>query len=192
MKINKATLQIVVNHLRHSISGDPMRPNLNLVRIKRVGEHYEVQSTDGHKLCINIVPLAWVESDSPIPFLVTDEYLGECELALKKAPKYNDAFMVDISMWGMRDEGGLFPNIEAIIPDRCKYEYTIGLNAEYLLDMLKSMRTNKKHTLIKLSFRDEKSAILVDVGHPDDIGKGVLMPVRCNGQWAKAEEKVPF
>jgi DNA polymerase III sliding clamp (beta) subunit (PCNA family) len=76
-----------------------------------------------------------------------------------------------------------FPNVDEVIPDPTKYlaenTFTVGLNAEYLLDIVKAMQDNPKQKHVKLVFNtiDNKNAILVYVGEANG-SRALLMPVR--------------
>lgn len=76
---------------------------------------------------------------------------------------------------------GMFPNIDAVIPDSAKTKLTIGFSADYLMKLAKSaIDTCGKQTVIKLELRDEHSAAKMSAtnSNTEQEWLAVLMPHR--------------
>lgn len=74
-----------------------------------------------------------------------------------------------------------YPNYQQVIPKEADDRTLVSFNAEYLLDILNALKSNKRQTNVTLSIKDAVNPIRVTVNGTEGEGSerlGVLMPVR--------------
>lgn len=179
-KVSKRVLNIVLNHLANTASTDFTRYHLNGVRIKfKVPPGlWLIDSTNGHVLCRNEVPAADVQTGIDGDIFIRSEHVAMLKAKLKTVPKYaGDDFMIDISSEAVKDD--MFPDVDQVIPRLTGDEHVVSFNAEYLYEMLKAMREDKRTVNIRLRLpANPASPITVNIANGDSTALGVLMPIR--------------
>jgi hypothetical protein len=192
VKVSKQALTYIVQYLTTVVKNvAPYRNTLLKVVAKQTdnGEAWSLIATDGHRIVTNMVDASEivhnfgvVECDIQFPASFVDHY----KLKLKEAKSQDDDYTIDLGDMASRclkdDE---FPVVEYYLRPNPAYEYSVSFNAEYLEEMLRAMRADKRRTQVTLRFKDSTSPIRVTCG---GSSFGVLMPVRDGCAWGVSKD----
>lgn len=190
--MNIETYQAIVNAIP-VLSSDPTRYMLQKVLIeKHAKDQVSVTACDGHRITqvilINEFLANEISEKNPKGFLID---LAEIKRMKTMKPKFIEMKFVEKSQSGqdliyslnnelnirveLNGKGGEYPDYRQATPDYSKTQTTkISFNAEYLEEMLRAMRENKRETNVVIEFDTPEKPYLVHVGDRT----GVLMPVR--------------
>jgi hypothetical protein len=189
-EVSKNALTIIVNQLSNVPNAD--RALLDCVNVRKDTERnqWAIESTNGHYLCVNYVDLGEIKTSfKAIRFFTA--YLSTHKAQLKQAKGMSDADNIDVSLY-VEEQSDDYPVLQSVTPVRRDDDIVIGFNAEYLFEMLKSMRTHKAQAIVRIAIKashrplDNAKPILVDILGEPDAG-GVLMPCRVERPAVKAE-----
>lgn len=185
--IQTITARSIINIFKNAASCDQTRPRLINVQVYKNSNQDEITlaATDGHKLVKLVIndDLLYSSLQSGLKYFINGDNIKRLEVEIKLNKK---STILQISQDIIQiDENSQLVNIEQYIPNDEGYDFEIGLNAEYLLQIAEAFKEQSKNCNVKLKFKrilksdgtfdlDKLAPILVNV--QDQVN--VLMPVR--------------
>jgi len=188
ISLNQSTARSIINIFKNAASTDQTRPRLINVQVYKdaIPDQIILAATNGHKL----VKLTTMDESlysglqSGLKYFLNDEAIKRLEVELKINKKL-PILQISQDMLKIEQNNELI-NIQQFIPNDEGYDFEIGLNAEYLLQIAEAFKEQQsKYRNVKLKFKkiintdgtydlDKSGPILVIV--KDNVN--VLMPVR--------------
>lgn len=202
IQIERAILEQISAMSKNVASKDAARYFLTAVCLDSPGEtrRLRLRCTDAHKLVEATYSLdSLPELLERKECLVYPEAVKSIELMLKNNKRQSMFFVCvdsnklkvtdnpkgDLVTMGEIKAVGEYPNSDRIKPNGDGYTFTVGLNAKYLLDMVKASNSDSEN--VRLTFKskpngdvwelDKLAPVLVNVVAQDNE-YGLLMPVR--------------
>ena len=200
--IKRETLQAIVRMSKNVGSSDATRPMLSAVVLDSVDRRLRLRVCDGFMMNestheIENLPELLENKEA----FVYPHDVKIIETVLKSANKHQQTFQVviedkqlklssDVKTYfkiGEINDKGTYPSTDAIKPSVDDYELEVGLNAEKLYKLLKSLDDPSGGKTVKLTFRAKKSdiwqidktaAIMVESPNSNLKEYALIMPVR--------------
>lgn len=191
--MQNSTLQGIIQAF-NAASNDATRYHINFVYLTAEGGRVRIRATEGHLLAdfstddaetaklIGDKTFAVSPDSLPGFKAIAKAYKNmpevHCELGASNrlAIGKSDISGLIVEVKTDKEAGVECPDTRGIWPRYTEEPVQIGLNAEYLLSLLKAMREDKRQVNVKLVIKDKSAPILVKVGNRE----GLLMPVRID------------
>lgn len=184
-----STLNAIINAF-NTASNDATRYHLNHVRVTAYGPMVQVEASDGYMLSdVRVEDKELAELIGSTVYAVSPDALPGLKQAAKLfktmgrvASRLGDKDALElvtgpsvIRIDTAREANIQFPDFNQVKPKHPEDSFSISLNPELLLDLLKALQEDKRSTMATLTFgKDPMSPIAVEVSGQ----QGVLMPMR--------------
>lgn len=188
MLVSKEFLEALVR-VSLCASQDATRYTLGFARVRRlVGGSVEVVATDGHRLVIvNLAQDAVTQGLKQGATVLVD--VGKAAVSQYKLDIKSGLPVFEFPVKFIAPEGVQFPDVDAVTREPVAMPHdsalSVSFNAEYLEEMLRALREDKKSTAVRLVFKEKRDAdgnLSIDRTAPIRVSVGgnigVLMPVR--------------
>ena len=187
MKID--TLNAIIRAFQ-TASTDQTRFNIQHVKMTASEDKIILESSDGHMMTTQVVDDAELSKDLGYIYAVSPDLLPILEQlakgykTIKMIPHSLDGSILTLKGFGISVQiktsnhaGVTFPDYKLMNPTPTEQFTEIGLNAEYLLAILKTLRTSNKTTGVTLKIRDKLSPIELSCISDNEVS-ALLMPLR--------------
>ena len=187
ISLNQSTARSIINIFKNVASKDETRPKLINVQVYKDAIHDQIilAATDGHKLVKLTITddLLYLAIQSGLKYFINGEAIKRLEIELKINKKLP---ILQISQDLLKiEQNNELINVNQFIPNDDGYEFEIGLNAEYLLQIAEAFKEQSKTCNVKLKFKkiiNDDGSISINKTSPILVyvkdQKSVLMPVR--------------
>jgi len=191
--IKRETLKAIVRMSKNI--ADKSHPKLDAVAIDFVDDKLRLRATDGKMFVESLHEFTHDGDELPPLILVSKLRAGLIEMLLKEYKHFNGfnftlqdghlkALQYCIGDYGLQND---YPSTDHIKPKQENYDLEIGLNAEMLYKLLKSLDDPRGRKTVKLTFKAKKSdiwqidktaAIMVESLNSSLKEYALIMPVR--------------